>query len=174
MITWFMSLFHISERGDIPFFIPRKSKEKYGFRHYVWAIHVEKLHNYLFPRGCPRICVGGKHRNTVGSWAIDADPDARALVFIPRAWKEQYETCVLSKYQFEESHFAEIDAVAGYFVSERREVPVKVEEVQNCPQLHRTMNVKVSYQSTRELIEIRKEVLKSCDEFSIIQWDNLI
>ena len=50
-----MRLFHISEDGYIEKFIPRRSKEIWEYKNYVWAIEEEKIQNYLLPRDCPRI-----------------------------------------------------------------------------------------------------------------------
>jgi len=51
------TLFHISEDADIKIFNPRPSPSYFeGIRgNVVFAISEKLLHNYLFPRECPRV-----------------------------------------------------------------------------------------------------------------------
>jgi hypothetical protein len=46
-------LFHISEEPGITCFEPRPVKD--GGPAVVWAVHVDRLRNYLLPRECPRV-----------------------------------------------------------------------------------------------------------------------
>ena len=82
-----MKLFHISKQSNIDRFIPRKSKEIWGYKKYVWAISEKMLHNYLFPRDCPRICVGMDVAVSLSEWIVEEDTrDKEALIFISEDW----------------------------------------------------------------------------------------
>lgn len=88
-----MNLFHISENGNIGEFVPRKSKQIWGYKEYVWAISERMIHNYLFPRDCSRICVGGEMIKPLTEWVDKKGvKDKRALVFIPENWEERFKS----------------------------------------------------------------------------------
>ena len=169
-----MKLFHISEHGNIDRFIPRKSKKMWGYKEYVWAISEKMLHNYLFPRGCPRICVGNEVAASLSEWIAEEDArDKKALIFISENWLEKLLACVLYRYEFDDRHFKLIDSIAGYYVSEFTEIPIEVKEIKNCRELLESMKVALIIKSKPELIAIKDRVIQATDFFSIIKWSNL-
>lgn len=169
-----MKLFHISENGNIDEFVPRKSKQIWGHKKYVWAISESMIHNYLFPRDCPRICVGGEMIKPLTEWMDKRGAkDKRALVFISENWEERFKSCVLYKYEFNPGSFKIIDSIAGYYVSEFTEQPIDVCEIRNCYEILESMRIEVLSKSEQELREIKDSIIKVTNNFSIIKWNNL-
>lgn len=164
-------LFHLSENGNLNQFVPKPSKEMWGFEKYVWAISEAKVHNYLLPRACPRICLTKNEVNIIEDW-VD-DQGSKAYIFVPFEWVEMIAECTLYKYQFGPDHFVEIDAIAGYFVSPKIEVPVGMERIDNCLRSLSLSDVQVKFLEIPQMIQLRELVLESAKEFSIIKWDNL-
>lgn len=169
-----LKLFHISEKGDIDVFIPRKSKQIWDYKEYVWAISESLIHNYLFPRDCPRICVGQKQINLLTEWIDKKDiEDTRAFVFIAEHWEERYRSCRLYQYEFSPENFKIIDAIAGYYVSESTEKPTRVQVLNNCDEVLESMKVEVLIKTQQELSAIKEKLIQTTNNFSIIKWSNL-
>ncbi|MBT8219835.1 MAG: hypothetical protein KJP00_08420 [Bacteroidia bacterium] len=170
----YRKLFHISEESSIDLFIPRASKSKWGGKRYVWAIEEKMIHNYLFPRACPRICVGSDLFNPLAQWIdINDTIGTKALVFVPEQWEEIINDCILYKYQFEPKNFKMIDPTAGYYVSEQKEKPLEVEQISNSLHLLESMHVAVSVQPSQAMKLIQEKVVQATNQFSIIKWENL-
>ncbi len=169
-----MKLFHISEHKDIDRFIPRRSKQMWGYKDYVWAINEKRLPNYLFPRACPRICIDHKVIPLLPKWVDNQTaPNKRAVVFIREDWEEEFKSCQLYQYEFNPTNFQLIDAIAGYYVSECVEYPISVCKIEKCHQLLAAMEVDVIIINEAELYEIRAELIAKTNSFSIIKWNNL-
>lgn len=169
-----MKLFHISEKNNIAEFVPRKSKQIWGYKEYVWAISEKMIHNYLFPRDCPRICVGDEMIKPLKDW-IDKRrvKDKRALVFISENWEERFKSCILYKYEFNPDNFKIIDSIAGYYVSACSEKPIDVYELRNCYEVLESMKVEVLIKREPELRAIKDSIIRATNNFSIIKWNNL-
>lgn len=167
-----VKLFHLSEKNNIKTFIPRTSKPIWNHKKYVWAISENMVHHYLFPRDCPRIGISSKVALDLGLNEKEI-MDTKAYVFIPERWVEKFKSCILFKYEFNPNRFVEIDAIAGYYVSQFVEEPIEVMEVNNCPKLLASMKVRVLYRSDEALEQIKREVVDATNNFSIIRWSNL-
>ena len=166
-----MKLYHISENGNIDQFIPKISKEQWGFKKYVWAINEEKIHNYILHRECPRICLDWKERKIISDWI---DPkEFRAYIFVSLDWLERIKSCTLFKYQFSPSNFTEIDSIAGYYVSSEVEIPIGVEEINDCLKTLNSLNIGIKFLDKPHLKQLREVVIQSATKFSIIKWANL-
>lgn len=122
-----MNLYHISEDSDIKIFEPRPSNDSWPNlkKSYVWAVSGEMIHNYYFPRNCPRVC-----------WMIGPDTTEeereifrsygsyRSIIHVEKRWKENIENTILYRYTFNIANFYPVDYSAGYYVSEEREEPI--------------------------------------------------
>lgn len=169
-----LRLFHLSEKGDIDTFIPRPSKKMWGYHKYVWAIAENKIHNYLFPRACPRICIREENIAILNDWIPnDSLKEKKAIIFVPKNWEERIRTSLLFQYEFDPMHFIQIDKIAGYYVSKVSESPINLIKIDNCLGRLATKKIEVVFVNNQELREIRKEVIQTMKSFSIIKWDNL-
>lgn len=169
-----LKLYHISEEDNIAIFYPRISKKQWNYEKYVWAIEEEKLHNYLLPRDCPRICVDLEEPNTSSNWLGSyARENQKAIIFVPENRKEQIQNCTLFKYEFLECNFKIIDKIAGYYVSTQPATPINKTTIKHCKAALEERNVSLEMVSTTALIKIRAQVVEHWKMFSIIKWSNL-
>ena len=168
-------LYHISEEEDIQYFHPRISKEQWNYENYVWAIDEEKIHNYLLPRECPRICIDLEKIKININW-LEKFPieNQKAIVFVPDYWKENILLCTLFKYEFDNSNFKLIDKIAGYYVSRKVEVPIRKFEIKNCEQELTNSNAILITLKRAQMLEIKEKVVKDLNDFSIIKWNNFM
>jgi hypothetical protein len=162
-------LFHVSEGGDISRFDPRPSA--YTDTPVVWAIDDERLRNYLLPRDCPRVtCYAGPkttdedRRQFLGS--------AGALVAIEESWLERVRRCVLYCYHLPPDRFVSQDEVAGYYISTRPVVPIRVERMSGPLVALRRRGVEVRVLS--ELWSFHDAVIASTLGFSMIRMRNAL
>lgn len=167
-------LFHISEQENIHQFIPRKSKEQWNYNKYVWAISEEKIYNYLLPRDCPRICINVERKSA--SW-FGLTPlvkeNTNAIIYTPKDWYIKIKNCTLFKYEFSVGNFKLIDSIAGYYVSEKTELPLGIIKINNCLEELEKLKIKFVNVSKEEMVEIKEEVVNNLTDFSIIRWSNL-
>ena len=109
-----MKLFHLSDDPAIIRFEPRPSD--YTSMPVVWAIEDARLHNYLLPRDCPRVCICAGE----GTTAVDRARwlgDAKAVIAVEAAWMERVRAAQLYRYAMPVEGFMLQDAGAGYWVS---------------------------------------------------------
>ena len=169
-----LRLFHISEDENINVFLPRESKKQWNNEKYVWAVSSKRIHNYLVPRECPRICIAPDKQEVLSNWTEKENTqDKKAVIFIPNTWKKEIEKCTLFRYEFSTSNFHEIDKIAGYFVSKSVEIPLKKIAIRNCPEVLRLLKVGVIFTDKPSLEMIKENVVRHLTDFSIIKWDNL-
>ncbi|MEL6275679.1 MAG: DUF6886 family protein, partial [Bacteroidota bacterium] len=167
-------LYHISEDGNIQEFLPRPSKSQWGFHSYVWAITDQRLHNYLLPRDCPRICLVKNEESLQYDWAFGPqDMEYTAKIFVPINWRERVESASLYRYSFTSEHFRCVDEIAGYYVSKEREVPAEVVPISSCPSALQQRGISIVYLSVDELRALEELVTKYLTQYSIIRWRNL-
>ncbi len=124
-----MRLFHVSEELDIAVFEPRKPtrNDLNQSKGLVWALCERTLPNFLTPRNCPRVCWHVSPRTTKEDKArfLPKDkPGVSHVVVIEEGWLETLKQTTLYLYEFSPEHFSLQDESAGYYVSERTEVPV--------------------------------------------------
>ncbi|MEM1320376.1 MAG: DUF6886 family protein [Bacteroidota bacterium] len=169
-----MKLYHLSEEANIQHFIPRPSKKIWNYRPYVWAISEAKVHNYLFPRNCPRICIGTEDLTPLAPYiALEPLKNKKALLLVPQDWEARIRSCSLYQYEFDPTHFSLIDAIAGYYVSERPERPIAVRLLKDCLMLLEERAVEVQLLSHAQLRQICTVVVEELEDFSVIRWDYL-
>lgn len=166
-------LFHLSEEKNIQKFIPRESKKQWGGAMYVWAISEGKIHNYLLPRDCPRICITTNKLDIFKEWIDTEKPKNRkAIIFVSTDWIEKIRNCTLYRCEFDNSKFTEIDKIAGYYVSSLIEVPIETTKINNCLRALEILNVELAIVDNSSLVEIKNKVVQNLIEFSVIKWSN--
>lgn len=122
-----MRLFHVSEENDISEFIHRlpKRKDLEQRNGLVWAIKDECLPNYLTPRNCPRVTYHCNGKTTLQDKRMFLSSDTiNYVVAIEHKWFEIMRNTTLYLYEFNTSDFYLKDRCAGYFVSEKTQVPI--------------------------------------------------
>jgi len=125
-------LFHVSDRGDIARFEPRPppSPDSGVKDHVVWGIVESLLHNYLFPRDCPRVTFYANAATTAADIErFFAGSAARHVVAIEAAWLERLRRERVWLYELPPETFVCWDRGAGYFISRESVVPVSVTEI---------------------------------------------
>ncbi|GLQ53430.1 DUF6886 family protein [Devosia nitrariae] len=114
-------LFHVSEEGDIDRFVPRPSD--YTDHPVVWAIHKNRLCNYLLPRECPRVTFYA-HESTAPTDIERFLGDDRIVVAVEQGWLDRIKATSLFVYTMPEAPFVLKDANAGYWVSSEPVTPL--------------------------------------------------
>ena len=166
-----MRLFHISDDATLTRFEPQSADTKIWpqlTRSYVWVVSDEMVHNYFFPRNCPRVC-----------WMIGPDTtqeekdrfrsvgDQRAIIAVEQGWKERIATCTLCQYEFSPRNFYPIDYCAGYYISEQTEIPVATKTLRKPLDLLAERGVRVEFHD--DLESVRQMTANSNYRFSNIR-----
>lgn len=122
-----MRLFHVSEECNIEMFQPRlpSRMDIDQTKGLVWAINEQCLPNFLTPRDCPRVTYYATDRsNVVDRIRFFSSPYIQHAVVIESKWFSIMKNTVLYLYEFDESDFCLQDEVAGYYVSEKEQIPI--------------------------------------------------
>lgn len=168
-----MALYHISDRPDIPIFLPRlvqgASVKQPGAM--VWAIDEEHLHNYLVPRNCPRVCIAPAEDAEPGAWdRLACGSTARAIVAIESGWYPAVRNTTLYQYVLPEATFTTIDRAAGYAISYEPVTPEQVIRLDD--PLGMLLERGVELRIMPSLWPLRDRVIDSGLQFSIIRMRN--
>ena len=171
-----MKLFHISEQAGIPCFPPRPADKQTAWpnldKEYVWAISDEMIHNYFFPRNCPRVCwMIGPETTEEEKDRFRAHGAYRAIICVESHWQDPIAACVLYQYEFDPLHFCPVDYCAGYYVSEYPETPVRVTKLSAIFNLLEERHVLLEF--VENLEPYRKRIAGSNYRFSNIRMKYL-
>jgi hypothetical protein len=129
-----MRLFHVSEESDIEIFEPRMPKrqdldQSTGL---VWAITEECLPNFLTPRNCPRVAYHVGADTTLEDKRRYLSSETMIhVVAIENKWFEAMRKTTLYIYEFDPKDFYLQDAIAGYYVSEKKQTPIRKHAVED-------------------------------------------
>lgn len=159
-------LFHVSEEAGIDLFEPRPDRAGESL---VWAITDERLHNYLLPRDCPRVTFYALSTTT------RADRErflgtASSAVAIERDWESRVSSTALSVYEFSDDDFRSKDLIAGYYTSDRVQIPIAEIRVESPLAALDARRVELRMLDT--LWTLRESVADSTLGFSIIRFRN--
>jgi hypothetical protein len=162
-------LFHVSEESGIEMFEPRTSEYASGL--VVWAIHADRLCNYLLPRECPRVTyyAGPETTSADVERFLGSSP---AVIAIEQYWLERLRSCRLFCYHLPPDTFECIDECAGYFVSRVAVLPERV-EVFHDPTVE-LLRHGVELRFVPNLWPLRDAVVGSTLQFSIIRMRNAL
>nr|WP_144920986.1 DUF6886 family protein [Paenibacillus bovis] len=122
-----MRLFHVSEEDDIPIFVPRipNRNDLDQQKGLVWAINEQCLPNYLTPRNCPRVTFHCNENTTeYDKKTYLSSETINHVIAIEHKWFERMKNTTLYLYEFETTDFYLQDRCAGYYVSEKAQVPI--------------------------------------------------
>lgn len=167
------TLFHVSENPDIQRFDPRPAPDPgYGLDGLmVWAIDFEHLHNYLFPRDCPRVTFYARP---------DSHPDdvtrlmggsaATFILAIESSWLSRFLEQSIYLYELPGETFSLLDAGAGYYISREAVVPRLVRHIDDIAAELFKHNVELRVMPS--LWQLRDAVVASSLQFSIIRMRN--
>jgi len=127
-----MRLFHVSEESDIKIFHPRVPTREDLDKNIglVWAINEVCLPNFLTPRDCPRVTYHiGKNTDTTHIKRYISSKDCNHVVAIESKWFNLMRDTTLYIYEFNIDEFYLQDEAAGYYVSEKVQIPINKIEV---------------------------------------------
>lgn len=167
-----MRLFHISEEDNISIFIPRlpKRKDLEQGTGLVWAITEDCLPNYLTPRNCPRVTYHCNERTT-GKDINDflSSETIKHVVAIEHNWFEAMRNTKLYLYEFDTTDFYLQDRGAGYFVSEKIQVPINKIVVDDLfiELIKRNVEVRI----IDNLWDLSEKVIKTSFDWSMCRMD---
>jgi len=165
-------LFHVSEESAITKFEPRipTREDLDKSKGLVWAITEDCLPNFLTPRNCPRVTYHA------GEQTLQADIErffssaSRHCVVIENAWFKRMLSTTLYIYEFKPDNFYLQDKTAGYYVSEKTEIPISVRKAENIFQELFERNVEV--RMLDNLWKFGREVQKSTLNWSLCKMSN--
>lgn len=162
-----MTLFHVSENSAITKFKPRPSP--YTDKPVVWAVDEAHLHNYLFPRECPRITFYALPHSTTEDVKSYLGASG-AVAAIEEKWLPAIKACTLTIYHLPAAGFRIQDKGAGYWVCEKNILPQGTNSVTNC--LTALAKRQVEIRILAELWTLRDAILESTLQFSFIRMRN--
>lgn len=127
-----MRLFHVSEEASIEVFHPRTPTRADLDQEtkLVWAIDEAHLPNFLTPRECPRVTwhpLNSTNKQDMATFF--SSPGLRHGVAIEQVWFRRMQQATLTIYEFDPANFVLQDAVAGYHVSTKVEIPIKIHRI---------------------------------------------
>ncbi len=167
-------LYHVSDTPGIPLFRPRPAREDSGIaEEVVWAIDRGHLHNYLFPRDCPRVtfhAAGGSSAEDIER--LIGPGGARHVAAIEAAWLPRLLNETLCLYEFDPAPFTLHDPVAGYWLSREAVAPVAEHIVADIPGALLANDVELRIMPS--LWGLRDAVAESSLAFSIIRMRNAL
>lgn len=124
--------YHISEEANIEIFEPRMSASKPELPPMIWAIHEDRLVNYLFPRDCPRIIFSRNSDVSEDDQKLFfSHTKAKTIITVENAWFERIKETRIYKYTFDPEDFELIDETAGFYISHKTIKPIKIEAMDN-------------------------------------------
>ncbi len=121
-------MYHVSEEANIKEFIPRTPTRsdmnpQVGL---VWALCERTLPNFLTPRNCPRVTYHVGAQTTQSDIEKYIPKHFTHVVIIEKDWIERLQNTVLYIYEFDGMDFFLQDECAGYYVSEKTQIPCVV------------------------------------------------
>ncbi|WP_054024794.1 DUF6886 family protein [Bacillus sp. FJAT-28004] len=122
-----MRLFHVSEESNITLFEPRipSRKDLDQNKGLVWAINELCLPNFLTPRNCPRVTYHCNETTTDEHKMLYlSSKSINHVVAIEHKWFEIMRGTTLYLYEFDSDDFYGADKSAGYYVSEKTQIPI--------------------------------------------------
>jgi len=122
-----IKLYHISDKSGIKRFDPRPapsdSAKQKGLM--VWAIDYDHLHNYLFPRDCPRVTFfASESSDPKDVDRLMGGGSAKHVVAVETGWLPEIQKQCLYQYEFDSKGFTLVDEVAGYYISRKPVIPI--------------------------------------------------
>ena len=168
-----MRLFHISENPNLEFFEPRPCpSDAYDIKgNVVFAISEILLHNYLFPRDCPRVTYYvGPNTSASDRNMFFENSTAEFIVATESKWLPIMRRTTIYQYEFSDASFHLLDSCAGYYISSERQYPLSVKEIVNPVDELLARNLELRFMLSLE--KLAKSVSASTLQFSLIRMRN--
>jgi hypothetical protein len=141
-----MRLFHVSEEPDIAQFVPRipYRSDMDKSKGLVWSLTEPSLPNWLTPRDCPRVGYRATEETTASDIATFFSSPSRHAVAIEHGWYKRMADTTIYLYEFDPSNFY-FDKTAGFYVSDKTEIPIGVVKYENLfeEQFRRNVEVRI-------------------------------
>ncbi|MDF2685591.1 MAG: hypothetical protein K0S55_772 [Clostridia bacterium] len=168
-----MKLFHVSEESDIKIFEPRKPvrKDMQSSPPLVWTLNEKCLPNFLTPRDCPRVTYHVISNTTKeDKQKYLSSHFSSHVVAIEQNWFERMKNTVLYIYEFDAADFYLQDEIAGYYVSEKVQIPKSKIVITDL--FAELFNRNVELRLLPEIITLRDEIIKSSFAWSMCRMAN--
>lgn len=162
-----MLLYHVSEEPDIQIFEPRLPSRKdldpdVGL---VWALCERTLPNFLTPRDCPRVTYHAGKNTSAADIERCLPKGYSHAVIIETAWLERLRNTTLYLYHLDSSGFYLQDEAAGYYVSQKPQVPIGITAVADLEGELKKRNA--ALMTIDNLWDISEEIKKTTFNWSI-------
>lgn len=171
-----IKLYHLSEESNITRFEPRPNPANNPLNlpePIVWAIGGHLLHNYLFPRDCPRVTFYARpDSDSADVERFFGHTAARHIVTIESRWLEAVRNGRLYCYELPGETFTVIDEGAGYYIAHQPVIPRSMRVIDDL--LGELASREVEVRITPSLWPLRDAVLNSTLQFSFIRMRNAI
>lgn len=162
-----MRLYHVSEEPDIKEFVPRlptraDMNPEVGL---VWSLCERTLPNFLTPRDCPRVCYHIGVNTTRSDIQKYLPEHITHVVIIEKDWLERLKNAVLFIYEFDDSDFYLQDECAGYYVSEKTQIPCAIHKIDDLEAELKKRNTEL--QTVYDLWNIAEEIKSTTLNWSL-------
>ena len=166
-----MRLFHVSEESGIEKFVPRipYRKDVDQSKGLVWSLTEESLPNWGTPRDCPRVGYRAVEESTQDDIDKFFSSSFRHCVAIEHDWHQRMLDTTLYIYEFDIANFY-FDESAGFYVSDKTEVPIGVTKIENLYEGLFSKNVEVRI--LENLWELGEKVQASSLKWSLCRMAN--
>lgn len=167
-----MKVFHVSEDPNIKIFHPRPSPAFPNLKKdVVFAVSETLLHNYLLPRDCPRVTYYAGQTTSEEDKKNFLSDNYEYVIAIEEKWKEKASSTTLYIYEFESSTFELLDEVAGYYISDKSQIPISKASIsQPLEAMKERGNIKLRILDNLQVLA--KNIANSSLNFSIIRMRN--
>lgn len=170
-----MRLFHVSEESNIEVFHPRQPLRKDLNQEValVWALNEICLPNFLLPRACPRVTYHiGKNTQQFDIQKYMSSKDCRHVIAIENKWFKIINNTTLYLYEFDASDFYLQDEVAGYYVSEKTQVPINKIEIKDL--FSKMFNFNVELRIINNLWDLCEDIKNTSFDWSMCKMGNAL
>ena len=135
----------------------------------VWSLTEAQLPNWGTPQDCPRVCFRATEASSQEDIAAFFSSSFRHCVAIEYDWHQRMLDTTLYIYEFDTTNFY-FDERAGFYVSDKTEMPVAVTEVENLYEALFSRNVEVRI--LENLWELGEKVKNSTLKWSLCRMGN--
>ncbi len=168
-----MRLFHVSEEENISVFYPRIPEREDMDKSIglVWATDEAHLPNFLTPRECPRVMYHISNDTTESDREkfFSSNTVSYGMV-IENGWFDRMRSTTLYLYEFDTADFRLTDKTAGYYVSEKTQIPVNKYRIDDI--FSELINRNVEIRITDNLWHIAESVKASSLNWSLCRMRN--
>lgn len=162
------ALWHASEDPSIEVFAPHRAATALTAEELVWAIDVEHVPAYWFPRDCPRATFwAGPGTTPEDAELLHGSPRVHAIEW---DWLDRFRAARVFLYRLPPEAFEPRDDVAGYWVARAPVEPIACIELTDLVAEHATAGIELRL--VANLWPLWNHVIQSTLEFSGIRLRN--